>query len=90
MYCPLEVDRAYHRVLYFLFCENCLKEYRCIRQQGPKDLQVTHNIVSKVRNLGQPREIESDSYSRNAFIKLINNTKTFIEEEIAIEEANSD
>ena len=37
MYCPFDAEHTYHRVLYFMFCDRCLRSFKCIRQQAKKD-----------------------------------------------------
>lgn len=43
-----------------------------------------------MRKTGEPREIENEDYEKNDFVKMMAKTKAIIEEDIAIEEANSD
>jgi hypothetical protein len=56
MYCPFNADHCYHRILYFLFCSKCGREFRCIRQQADKSWVPT-TILSNVRDICEAREL---------------------------------
>jgi hypothetical protein len=37
VFCPLELAHSYNRILYVLYCEKCLRSFRCLKQQSAQN-----------------------------------------------------
>lgn len=48
IYCPFKADHTYHRILYLLYCDKCLQEFRCLRQQADKDWKPSEEKIETV------------------------------------------
>ena len=89
IYCPLNADFCYHRILYLVYCERCLREFKCIRQQAPSnhDLAKSKSIKDTLRRISDNSfEIETDALPTKALNRIIAKAKRELEEDQIIEE----
>lgn len=72
-----------------VYCERCLREFKCIRQQSPSDHDLTKSksIKDNLRKVSENSyEIETDILPIKSLNRIVAKAKRELEEEQIIEE----
>jgi hypothetical protein len=81
IFCPLEAEHAYNRVLYVLYCEKCERVFRCLKQQTRKG-EVGEDVDGHLRVVSENAfEIESSPLEVKELHKIVKKARLEVEEE---------